>query len=80
VITTPNAGSVVRDGIDGYLVPVRSGDALATRIARLASDPALVREMSQRATERARDFTLKAYAARLVHALLGDGASVHETS
>lgn len=32
VITTPNCGSVVRDGIDGYIVPVRDSAAIADRV------------------------------------------------
>ncbi len=69
VITTPNAGSVVRDGIDGFIVPIRDSDALAGAIERLASDPALYETMSHNALERAREFTLDLYARRLTCAL-----------
>src|SRR3569833_4090021 len=37
VITTPHCGSVVRNGIDGYIVPIRSPGALADRIQQLLS-------------------------------------------
>jgi glycosyltransferase involved in cell wall biosynthesis len=43
LVTTdvPGCREVVTDGVDGLLVPVRDGKALASAIARLAEDPAL---------------------------------------
>ena len=38
VVVTPNAGSVARDGEEGYIVPVRDTVALADRIQRLYED------------------------------------------
>jgi glycosyltransferase involved in cell wall biosynthesis len=38
IITTPNSGSLVRDGVDGYLVPARDARALASAILRAAQD------------------------------------------
>ncbi|MFZ0052778.1 MAG: glycosyltransferase [Desulfobaccales bacterium] len=35
VITTPNSGSFIKDGEDGYLVPIRDVDALAERLLEL---------------------------------------------
>ncbi len=32
IITTANSGSIVRDGIDGYIVPIRSSDTLANKL------------------------------------------------
>lgn len=46
VITTPNCGQVVTDGVDGFIVPVRDSQALADAIARLDSDRLLLRTMS----------------------------------
>jgi glycosyltransferase involved in cell wall biosynthesis len=69
VITTPNAGSPIRDGIDGFLVPLRDPQAIAECIDRLLADPALLPELSSNAIERARDFTVARYAARLIAAL-----------
>lgn len=42
VITTPNAGSIVRDGVDGFIVPIRSPDKLAEALQRYLDDPALL--------------------------------------
>lgn len=57
VVTTPNAGSVVRDGLDGYLVPIRDAGALAERLERLRLDEELRREMGRSARRQAERFT-----------------------
>ncbi|MFN3929394.1 MAG: glycosyltransferase family 4 protein, partial [Thermoflexus sp.] len=41
VVTTPNAGSVVRDGVEGFVVPIRDVDALAGRMEQLRADERL---------------------------------------
>jgi glycosyltransferase involved in cell wall biosynthesis len=69
VITTPNAGSVVRDGVEGFIVPVRNAEAIVERLERLARHQELLEEMSARALDRARQFTLVKYAGRLLAAL-----------
>jgi glycosyltransferase involved in cell wall biosynthesis len=48
VITTPNAGSVVRDGVDGFIVPIRDPDAIAERLELLAGKPALREHLSRK--------------------------------
>jgi glycosyltransferase involved in cell wall biosynthesis len=40
VITTPNAGSIVRDGLDGHIVPIRNAAALCEAIEDLTSNVA----------------------------------------
>lgn len=65
VITTSHCGDVVRDGVDGYIIPIRDPGALAARLGALAHDPALVERMSSAAVARARDFSLDAYARAL---------------
>ncbi|QVL52038.1 MAG: glycosyltransferase family 4 protein [Cyanobium sp. M30B3] len=69
VITTPHCGSVVRDGIDGFIVPIRDATALADRIALLLGDRALRDRMGQQARQRAAQYTWEAYGRRLVGAL-----------
>jgi glycosyltransferase involved in cell wall biosynthesis len=68
VITTPNAGSVVRDGVEGFIVPIRDAEALAERLQRLREDPGLRAAMGRAAIERARAFTWTAYQENLVEA------------
>lgn len=71
VICTANTGSVVRDGIDGFIVPIRDSQAIVDRLLRLSSDPALRRHMARNAGDRARSFDLAAYRRRLLEALGG---------
>jgi len=69
VICTPNTGSVVRDGVDGFIVPIRNAAAIATRLEQLAADVALREYLSANARERAGEFTVAAYGRRLMEAL-----------
>lgn len=69
VITTSNAGSVVRDGVDGYIVPVGSSEAIAERITQLLGDRDLRGSMSKRARERAAEYNWSRYGERLLSAL-----------
>lgn len=65
VITTPNAGSVVRDDQDGIIVPIRDVDALMLAIERLYKDPELRRSMARNARARAEEFSWSNYGNRL---------------
>ena len=65
VITTPNAGSVARDGEDGFIVPIRDVDALCERLERLRRDDALRTRMGRAARACIQDFTWKHYQERL---------------
>jgi glycosyltransferase involved in cell wall biosynthesis len=69
VITTPNCGSVVRDGIDGFIIPIRNAEALADAIERVVSDRTLRTTLSANARERAKEFTWARYGERLIDAL-----------
>lgn len=69
VVTTPNAGSVVRDGEDGFIVPVRDVEALCDRIKRLYRDPGLRAEMGRSAAAHAAQYSWDAYSIRIGAAL-----------
>lgn len=71
VVTTPNAGSVVRDGEDGYIVPVRDIATLRDRIQILYRDPGMRAEMGRRAVARASEYSWDAYSRRIGKALDG---------
>jgi glycosyltransferase involved in cell wall biosynthesis len=70
VVTTANSGTVVRDGVDGYIVPIRNSAAIVECLQRLAADRELRDRISQSARERAREFTLKKYDERLCDVLM----------
>ncbi len=79
VITTPNAGSVVRDGVDGFIVPMRDVNALAERIEQLYGDVQLRRAMSVEARSRALRFPWERYhhdCVRVARAVIGVRAVV----
>ncbi len=70
VITTPNCGSIVRDGIDGFLVPIRDVKALTEKIELLVTDRRLRKRMSENARARAREYSWDRYKERLLGAVL----------
>jgi glycosyltransferase involved in cell wall biosynthesis len=65
VITTRNAGSVVTDGVDGFIVPVGDTAALKDRILLLCEDTALLRQMSRNARTKAEQYPWVGYRRRL---------------
>ena len=70
VIVTPNgSGEIVRDGVDGFVVPIRDADAIVDRLEYLRANPQVRNEMGRNARERALTFTWDAYQARVVEAL-----------
>ena len=60
-VLTPNAGSVVRDGIEGLLVPPRDIDGLAQSMVRLGLDTNLRARLSRLARVRAEEFDWPRY-------------------
>lgn len=64
VITTPNCGEVVTDGEEGFIVPIRDGEALAGAISKLAEDRELLATMSERARLKVREFSVERVAQR----------------
>jgi glycosyltransferase involved in cell wall biosynthesis len=65
VITTPNSGSVVRHGIDGYIVGPEDEEALGEAIKTLYENHRLRKKMSANARQRAEEFTWDAYVSRV---------------
>ncbi|MGK9168520.1 glycosyltransferase family 4 protein [Inquilinus limosus] len=69
VITTPNTGSVVRDGVDGFVVPIRDVDAIVQSLHLLHDDRVRLLDMSQNARLWGQDFDIQSYGRRLCDAL-----------
>ncbi|MBP7142659.1 MAG: glycosyltransferase family 4 protein [Opitutaceae bacterium] len=63
VIATPNSAApdLISDGNEGFIVPIRSTQAIAERLHLLVREPGQLAEMSHRATLRAREFNWKRY-------------------
>jgi glycosyltransferase involved in cell wall biosynthesis len=63
VITTRNSGGeeMIRDGEEGFFVPIRSADAIVQKLDILDRDRSLLDEMSSRAVQRAREFSWQRY-------------------
>ncbi len=64
-IVTPSAGSVVRDGEDGLIVPPRDVPALAAAMVRLGTDADLRSRMALSARTRAEAFDWPRYHAAI---------------
>ncbi|KQT04779.1 MULTISPECIES: glycosyltransferase family 4 protein [unclassified Rhizobium] len=69
VITTENAGSVIRNGLEGLVVPIRDAGAIAEAVTYLADNESARLQMATNAIERAADFTVARYGERLLLAL-----------
>ncbi|MBK3745707.1 glycosyltransferase family 4 protein, partial [Paraburkholderia aspalathi] len=69
VICTPNTGSVVRHGVDGFITAIRDVDAMVAALETLAGDADLYEDMAYQAQQRATEFTLERYGERLLAAL-----------
>jgi len=63
IVTANGPGDIVRDGIEGFVIPQRDADAICDRLERLYRDPELRLEMGRRAAARAREYSWAAYAA-----------------
>jgi glycosyltransferase involved in cell wall biosynthesis len=69
VICTTNAGSVVSDGADGFIVPVCNARAVIQALAHFIAQPAQIEILGARATARAREFSIAGYSERLLREL-----------
>ena len=71
VIYTENSGGtdILRDGIDGYLVPTRDSEAIAERLLQLSTDRDLLLRMSDAALERAQELSWRHYQDRMLRAV-----------
>jgi len=68
-VTTFESGDVVQDGLNGLIVPCNDVDAVMVGIRRLYDDPALIRQFSVAARQRAEsELTWDHFRERLAHA------------
>src|SRR5207247_10223597 len=69
VVTTREAGSIVRDGIEGRIVPSRNAEALANAIAENVEDRQKRERLSRGAREQADDYTWAGFGEGVVGAV-----------
>jgi len=69
VITTPNAGSVLTTGEEGYLVPIRDSLAIAGKLEIFLREPSRVTAMGEAARKTAQKYSLEDYGLRLLEVL-----------
>jgi len=75
ITTTHGPGEVVRDGVDGFFVPIRDPEAIARRLEQLYRDPELRQAMGANARAQAMRHTWEAYAAKAAEAVMGGGTA-----
>jgi len=66
LIATANSGSVMRDGIDGFLVPIRDSRALGEKIRYFYENRGEIKRMGMNATEQVKLYTWERYQERLI--------------
>jgi glycosyltransferase involved in cell wall biosynthesis len=69
VVTTPNTGSLVANGVNGYVLPPQDTQTMVDRLRQLHADPRLLHQMQQAALASQSEVSLDAYAVRLLRAL-----------
>lgn len=69
IICTRNCGDVVRDGVNGRIVPSHDSKALAEAICEIVGNRKLRKSMSQEALAMREQFSLSAYGQRLLGSL-----------
>ncbi len=70
IVTTPEAGSVARDGVDGLIVPRGEPAALADAIERIVENRDLRERLAASAREKAREYSWDTFSTRLPDAIL----------
>ena len=68
VITTENSGSVVRNGMDGFIIPIRDSEAIREKISYFYENPEKIEIMSARALENIKQYTWEKYRDNLISA------------
>ena len=79
IVTANGPADLVRDGIDGFVIPERDADAICDRLDCLYRDPERRREMGHQAARRALAFDWARYAGQAQRVLnqLGSGPDAH---
>jgi glycosyltransferase involved in cell wall biosynthesis len=73
IVTTANTAGpdLIDDGVEGFIVPIRSSQAIVEKLQLLLDDPSRLAAMSEAAKKRAATFTWSTYGERLAGAVRG---------
>ena len=69
IVTANGPADIVRDGVDGFIIPQRSAEAVHEKLDLLYRDRERCAAMGRNAARRAREFSWQAYAAKVLHQL-----------
>jgi len=69
-VVTPNTGTWIQDGVDGFLVPIRDSSALVEAFVKFIENPQLVEDMSRNALKNAMNYSYEAYRQRLEYIII----------
>ncbi|HKZ57687.1 MAG TPA: glycosyltransferase family 4 protein, partial [Thermodesulfovibrionales bacterium] len=67
VITTKNSGSVVKNGLDGFIIPVRDTEAIREKISYLFENAEIAKTMSTNAIENIKQYSWQGYMDKLIN-------------
>ncbi|NWF99253.1 MAG: glycosyltransferase family 4 protein [Nitrospirae bacterium] len=67
VITTENSGSVVRNGVDGFIIPIRDTKAIMEKITYFYENPKIIDIMSANALENIKLYTWQRYRENIIN-------------
>lgn len=71
VVCTPHCGQVVQDGVNGFVVPIRSSASIVEKLQFLKNNPEALCQMAMNAYHYSRKYDLQAYATQLLSAVSG---------
>jgi glycosyltransferase involved in cell wall biosynthesis len=69
IVTANGPAGIVRDGVDGFIVPQRNAQAISEKLELLYRNPELRVHMGRNAAARAREFSWQTYAAGVLRQL-----------
>lgn len=69
VVATPNTGSIIQDGVNGFIVPIRNPEAIAGALERYQLDRQLLQTHIDGTVKALEHISLEAYGGRLVNVI-----------
>jgi glycosyltransferase involved in cell wall biosynthesis len=69
LVTSPNSGTVARDGVEGYIAAYDDLDTISARISHLAENEELRRSMGQAGRQKVEEFNLDWYSREMARML-----------